>query len=75
MNTKYVKDLAERVFWTAAEAAVAYVSVDQLNIPKVWVPVVATGLAFVKGIIAKHIGDSNTAAIGGADTTAPKTGA
>lgn len=59
--TKYLKDLLERMFWTGAEAAVAIVSVDSLDIPKTWVIPIAIVLAMVKGVIAKHVGDDDSA--------------
>lgn len=60
---KYLTDLAERVFWTAAEVIVGYVSIDALGLPKPWVPVAATVLAAAKGVVAKHIGADDSAAI------------
>lgn len=61
LNGLYFKDLAERVGWTAAEAAVAVVAVEAGDWP-LWIAVpVATGLAAVKGFIAKHVGRSESA--------------
>jgi hypothetical protein len=65
INRAYLKDLAERVAWTAAEAGVALVAVETQDWSGTWVPVIATGLAALKGIIAKHVGKTKgTAALG-----------
>lgn len=58
---KYLKDLAERMFWTGAEAAVAVISVDTADIPKTWVIPIAIALAAIKGVIAKHVGNGDSA--------------
>jgi len=59
--TKFLKDLAERMFWTGAQAALAIVSVDALDIPQTYVIPIAIALAFIKGIVAKHVGNSDSA--------------
>lgn len=61
---KFVKDVAERTFWTAAEAGIAYLSTVQIDADPVLIIPIATALAALKGIVAKHIGTKNTAAIG-----------
>lgn len=63
LSKTFLRDLGERVFWTAAEVVIGYVSIDQVGLPKEYVPVATILLAAVKGIVARHIGDSNSAGI------------
>lgn len=59
---RYILDLAERVFWTFLQGGLGVITVDALDLP-VWAVVpVATGLALLKGLVAKKIGSGNTAA-------------
>lgn len=58
---KYLLDWAERVLWTAAEVAVASVSVSALGLPDWAVGPVTVGLAMLKGFISKNIGEKGTA--------------
>lgn len=58
---KFLVDLLERVGWTAAEAGLAVVTTDSLNVPIAWAPLVAAGLALLKGFVAKHIGNGDSA--------------
>ena len=51
--------LLERVLWTAAQAGLAVITVEQFDIPVQWAPVIATALAAVKGYVARRVGDSN----------------
>lgn len=57
------KDLLERVGWTAAQGALATITVASLDIPPAWVPVIAAGLAAVKGFVAKHVGNKDSASL------------
>lgn len=59
---KYAK-LLERVGWTAAQAGLGLVTVEVLDIPAAWAPIVATALAVVKGIVAKKVGNKDTYAL------------
>lgn len=58
MDEKAVRDIAERTFWTAAEAAVAYVTTVVAGIPKWWALALAPALAALKGVIASHLAPS-----------------
>lgn len=58
---KFRWDLLERAGWTGAQAAVAVVSVEELGLPEWAVIPVAIGLAAVKGLIAKHVGNRESA--------------
>jgi hypothetical protein len=51
--------LAERVIWTAVQAALGVVTVEMFDLPPVLAPVFATVLAVVKGYVARRIGDPN----------------
>lgn len=62
-RTKWAKDVAERVAWTAAEVVLSYVVVSSIGLPE-WAVMPATaGLAWLKGVVAKHVGDPTSAAI------------
>lgn len=60
---QWAQDAAERILWTGMEAVVAAISVDQLGLPSWAVAPVAVGLAMIKTLIAKRVGDPQTAAI------------
>jgi hypothetical protein len=60
----FARRLAERVAWTAAEAAVAYAAIEVTQLPEVYVVPASALLAWVKGMIAKHVGDPESPAIG-----------
>lgn len=62
MNKKLVFDIAERAGWTFAQVAVGFVVAHQAGWPEQYASVIALGLSIVKGIIASHVGDPNTAA-------------
>jgi len=59
----YWTDLAERVGWTAAQVILAGVTVEALDLPPWAVPIVATGLAMAKGLVARKVGDPDSAAL------------
>ncbi|HUR18880.1 MAG TPA: hypothetical protein VMZ51_08105 [Acidimicrobiales bacterium] len=61
MNKKLLADLSERAFWTAVEAAVAYLLVQSADWSGEWVPIVGACLSVLKGIIASKIGAKGTA--------------
>ena len=58
---KFWKDLLERIFWTAAEAGVGVAVVANTDTPTAYAAVIASGLALVKGFIAKQIGNKESA--------------
>lgn len=55
--------LAERVLWTAIQAGLAVVTVESFQMSPVYVPILATALAFIKGQVARHVGDLNSPAM------------
>lgn len=59
--SKYVKDLLERVLWTALQAGIGVATVEIADLDYVWVPIVATILAIAKGFVAKQIGNADSA--------------
>lgn len=61
MRDKYRWDLLERIFWTAAQGALATVTVEGYDWPQWLIIPIMAGLAFLKGLVAKKIGDSGTA--------------
>lgn len=58
---RYAIDLAERVGWTAAEAAVGVIAVEAGNWPTWLALPVATGVAIVKGFLARKLGRADSA--------------
>lgn len=60
-SSSFWTDWFERVAWTAAQVVLSLVTVDQLDLPTEMVPVLAAGLAAVKGFVAKMIGNSDSA--------------
>lgn len=58
---KFIKDWAERVFWTAAQAGVAAISFNAWDLPLWSLPIIAAGLSAVKGFIAKQVGKGDSA--------------
>lgn len=61
LDPKYLKDLGERVLWTGVEAGLGLVTVEALDIPVAYAALVAAGLAIVKGWVAKHVGNKDSA--------------
>jgi hypothetical protein len=59
----FARRLAERVIWTAAEAGVGYAAIQVADLNPAWAVPVATLAAYLKGIIAHHIGDPNDPSI------------
>lgn len=57
ITKQYLAKLAERVVWTAVQAGLAIVTVEQFDLPAPYVPVVAAVLAAIKGYVARHVGD------------------
>lgn len=57
MNTdsKFVRDWAERIAWTAAQAALAAVSYTEFDLPLWSLPLIAAGLSALKGLVAKQL--------------------
>lgn len=60
---KFLLDLAERVFWTAVQAVVALLLVVVAEWDYEWVPVLTAGLSVLKGVVARHTGDPESAAL------------
>lgn len=51
--------LWERVLWTAVQAALAVITVEMFDVPTVYAPLIAAALSWVKGQVARKIGNSN----------------
>lgn len=63
MDKKFLKDLVERVAWTAAQAFLSVFTITNLSsVKSAGVAAAAAALAALKGIAAKRIGDPNSAA-------------
>lgn len=61
--SKFAKDLAERVLWTAVQAGLAVLAVEVTNLDYAWVPAATVALAVAKGLVAKKVGDPDSAAL------------
>ena len=59
MTQKYA-DLASRAGWTAAQAGLAVVTVESLELPVAWAGIVAAVLSAVKSFIATRVGNPET---------------
>lgn len=62
MSRKLWVDIAERAGWTFAQALVALFVAHQADLSTEWAPVVAAGLAILKGLLASRVGDKESAA-------------
>lgn len=63
MNKKLVQDIAERSAWTLAQVLVAYGIANQASLPTEYVIYITPLLAVLKGVVAKHFGDPNSASL------------
>jgi hypothetical protein len=54
-QSTFWRDLTERVLWTAVQAGVAVVTVEQFDLPAIYVPIFGACLAALKGAIAKTV--------------------
>lgn len=59
MAQKY-RDLSSRAAWTAAQAGLAVVTVEALDVPVAWAGVVAAVLSMLKSFVATRVGDTDT---------------
>jgi hypothetical protein len=73
--TKTRADMLERIFWTAVQAGLGVVTVEALDLPKAWIPIVAIALSAVKTAVATQIGVKGSAAMlpESLDSSAPVT--
>lgn len=60
---KYLRDALERVLWTSVAAAVSAAAVYVNDLPEVWVPIGTVLLTTLKVLVAKKVGDPNSAAL------------
>lgn len=63
LTKEFLLDLVERVFWTALQAALAFLLVVVADWEFEWVPVLTAGLSVLKGMVARHTGNPNSAAL------------
>lgn len=54
-------DLAERVGWTAAQVVLGGITVEVFDLPSWAVAPVAVAIAAAKGLVARHVGDPDSA--------------
>lgn len=60
---RYVADLSERAVATGAGALSAEGIVHYFSLPQAWVPPLAVAVGLAKGVLAKKVGNSATAAV------------
>lgn len=56
-----MKDWLERVLWTLAQAVLAILIQQVADLPYEWVPILTAVLAAIKGLVAKKVGDPESA--------------
>lgn len=59
LSRKY-RDLLARAGWTAAQAALGLVTVEVLDVPVGWAPIVAVALSSLKSYVATKVGNPET---------------
>ena len=69
MNKKYVIDVAERLGWQVAYAAISTGVIELSHLSYAWAPALMLGLDAVKVVVAKHVGSPENAAIPGGSKT------
>lgn len=70
MKQKY-RDLLARAGWTAVQAVLGLVTVEALDVPIGWAPLVAVGLSALKSWVATRVGDPDTVTFDVADEPLP----
>lgn len=64
MNSTFLKDIAERIFFTAAGAFLAVFTVTDLSSAKAGlVAAAAAAVSLIKGLIASQVGTADTASL------------
>lgn len=63
-SSAYWRDVAERIIWTVVQVVVAGLIVAVADLDAWWVVPLTTVLVTVKTLVAKKVGDPDTAAIG-----------
>lgn len=58
--SKKYRDLAARAGWTALQAALGLVTVEALDIPVAWAPIIAVALSSLKSFVATKVGNRDT---------------
>lgn len=58
---KFWRDWTERVFWTCAQVVLAVLIKETADLDGSYVPVIAVLLAGLKGMVAKKIGNGESA--------------
>lgn len=61
--TKWQKDAAERILWTALAAGISTAGVYVTELPSQWIAVGTVIITVLKTIVATRVGDPNSAAL------------
>lgn len=63
MDTKLIKDIAERALWTAVQTFIAVYTVGGVDeLKSAFTAAIAAGLSVLKGFVATKVGDPKSAA-------------
>lgn len=60
MIEKKYRDLLARAAWTALQAGLGLVTVEAIDVPLAWAPIVAVALSSLKSWVATKLGDPDT---------------
>lgn len=61
ITKKFLVDAAERVGFVAAYGAISETIIVVSDINQIWAPVLITGLSSLKALVARHIGNPDSA--------------
>ena len=61
----FARDWLERVAWTMAQVVLGVLIVETADLPYWWVAPLAAILSALKGLVARKVGDPNSASLGG----------
>lgn len=63
--SSFWKDWLERVGWTLAQVVLGVLIVETADLPYWWVVPLTSVLSMLKGLVARKVGDPDSAALGG----------
>lgn len=63
LHRKYLQDLSERVISTALQAGISVAIVEINDWGYEWSPIIVVTLTVIKGILARSVGESESASI------------
>jgi hypothetical protein len=63
MDKVWLRDAAERIFWTAAQVIVGAVIIELSHIDATWALIIIPALTALKTAVAKKVGNNDSAAL------------